>query len=782
MTGLLETFRIVDLTDSYGALASRVFAELGAEVLRIEFVDSESGSGRRRSPVATDGTSLHHAYRNAGKEILFLDGADEAGNDVVERALVGADVVFVSGDGCGLAGTLEELGVRYPHLVIVSLTPFGLTGPAAGWTASELVAQAMGGVVYRSGVPELPPVSAPGSFAEDVGALTGAMAAAIALFQRGPGGRGQVIDLSAVLALAQCTDMSLPLWSLFRMDQQRSGAGLYPLFECTDGMARIVLPMKPADWKALVVWLGSPPEWCGAGWDEPMLGPDERDLVLGRLARRFAAATREEITADGEAAGVRVTPVLTPAEILSNEHVIQRETFSSFDLGALGTGEFMAGFFGVDGSRAALGGPARLVAEIPDWDPRPVPEPQVEPGRPLEGVRVLEIGSGVAAPEAGRIFAEWGAEVIKLESHAHPDFQRMVMGGEMNPAFATVNRGKLSFGAELAFPEGLDLVRALLPHVDVVFENNATGVLERLGLGWDEIAAINPRLVLVDSQLYGNRGPWALRKGYGPSARAVGGLTWMWAHGPDDPRGVQTIHPDHLAGRLCALGAVAGMLRRDRTGSGSRIDIAQFEAVVGLLGDQLLAESLEEGAAVPVGNVSAEHVPWNLYPCADENGVESWLALCVTDDRQWLDLCRIAGDGLVVEERWATAATRVRERVAVDGAVADWLRSCDAGEMESLLQTAGVGAGRALHPRLQASHPHFEAWGYPVLLDQPGSGPLIVEGPCFIGTGFGEPLCNPAPEIGQHSGEICRRILGLGGPAIAVLAQMGALDAGNSGA
>jgi crotonobetainyl-CoA:carnitine CoA-transferase CaiB-like acyl-CoA transferase len=372
--------------------------------------------------------------------------------------------------------------------------------------------------------------------------------------------------------------------------------------------------------------------------------------------------------------------------------------------------------------------------------------------------------------------------VIKVETRSHPDFQRMVMGGEMNPAFATVNRGKLSFGAELAHPDGRDLVRSLLPHVDVIFENNATGVLERLGLGWDEITQINPRIVLVDSQLYGNRGPWALRKGYGPSARAVGGLTWMWAHGSDDPRGVQTIHPDHLAGRLCALGAVAGLLRRDRIDVGSRIDVAQFEAVIGLLGDQLLAESLEAGAAVPVGNMSAEHVPWNLYRCADEGGVESWLAVCVTDDRQWRELCAIAGDGLVVEERWANEATRVLERVAIDKAVANWLRLSDAEMMESTLQSSGVSAGRALHPRLQATHPQFVARGYPVQLQQIGSGPLLVEGPCFSGSGLGEPLCNPAPGIGEHSSEICQRILGLGNPAIAVLEGAGALDAGKSGA
>ena len=106
---------------------------------------------------------------------------------------------------------------------------------------------------------------------------------------------------------------------------------------------------------------------------------------------------------------------------------------------------------------------------------------------------MLEIGNGVAAPEAGRVLAEWGAEVIKVESRSRPDFQRMVMGGEMNPAFSTVARGKLAFGADLSTEAGRDLVRRLLPSVDIVVENNATGVIDRLGFGWDVLHAANPR-------------------------------------------------------------------------------------------------------------------------------------------------------------------------------------------------------------------------------------------------------------------------------------------------
>ena len=188
--------------------------------------------------------------------------------------------------------------------------------------------------------------------------------------------------------------------------------------------------------------------------------------------------------------------------------------------------------------------------------------------RPLAGIRVLEIGSGVAAPEAGRFLSEWGADVIKVESAKRPDFQRRVMGSDMNPAFSSPNRNKRLLAADLASEAGRELVRRMLPSVDVILENNATGVIDRLGLGWETVCEVNPRIVMVNTQLYGDRGPWATKKGYGPSARAIGGLTWLWAHGPDAPRGVMTIHPDHLAGRLVALGALAGLHARDRTGRG----------------------------------------------------------------------------------------------------------------------------------------------------------------------------------------------------------------------
>ncbi len=775
---LLGDLRVVDLTDGYGALAGRVLADLGAEVVRIE--EPGGGAGRTRAPLAADGTGLHHAVRNVGKLVVTLDPASAPDLATLDGLLAGAELALVAADGWGadLAdASAPGIAARHPHLVVVSVTPYGLEGPAAGRAATELVAQSLAGVVYRSGVPELPPVSAPGSYCEDVGAVTAAMAGVIALHQAAADGVGQVVDVASILALAQCTEMSLPIWSLLHFDQVRAGGGLYPLFPCSDGLARIVLPMSPIEWKSLIVWMGSPPEWTGPAWEQAMLGEAERGEIMARLPEMFAGRTREQVTAEADAAGVRVTPVLTPAEVLSGEHVIARGTFTDVDL-AGSTGKVFAGLYGVDGQRVPFRGLAAAGA-APAWPARPAPSaPATAPdARPLAGLRVLEFGNGVAAPEAGRVLAEWGAEVIKVESRRRPDFQRMVMGGEMNPAFSTVARGKLAFGADLTTEAGRDLVQSLLPSVDIVVENNATGVIDRLGFGWDVLHAANPRLVMVGTQLYGDRGPWATRKGYGPSARAVGGLTWLWAHGPDAPRGVMTIHPDHLAGRMVALAALSGVRAMHRTGTGVRVDLAQFEAVAFLLADLLAAESLRPGAAVPTGNTDAGHAPWGLFRCADDGGSESWLSVCVTDDAAWAALVGVAGGAVPDDPAWRAEAGRLAGRAEIEAAVAAWLSERDAAQVEDALQAAGVAAGVALHPRLQVEHPAFAGRGYAVAVDQPGSGPILLEGPAFTGTRMGSPDCRPAPALSQHTEQICHELLGMDEKAFDALLEAGTVDA-----
>jgi len=759
---LLTDLHVVDLTGGYGAFAGRLLADLGADVVRVESA----------VPGAED---LGHLHRNAGKTLLPLDLADPAALAAVDGLLAGADLVFVSAASEAMAPGLGPRAVflRHPHLVVVSITPWGLTGPAAGWQSTELVAQAAAGVVYRSGVPELPPVAAPGRFSEDGGAAHAALAGVLGVWHVRHGGSGQVIDVSSVLALAQCTEMALPLWSLLRSDQVRQGAGLYPLFECRDGLARLVLPMSPGEWRALIAWLGSPPEWTGPEWEQPMLGPEERGKILAMLPERFAAGTRDELAASGDAAGVRITPVLTPGEVLGNEHAVARGTFASVQTNG-GTAVLHAGVHGVNGERRAPSA-ARVVAEPPAWAARTATSHAADGTLPLAGLRVLEVGTGVAAPEGARWLASWGADVIKLETAARPDFQRRVMGGDMNPAFATVARDKRVLAADLSTEAGRALIDRLLPHVDVLVENNATGVIDRLGLGWEHVHALNPRLVKVGTQLYGDRGPWADRKGYGPSARAVGGLTWLWAHDADAPRGVMTIHPDHLAGRLVALGALAGLLARERTGEGCRIDLAQCETVSMLLGDILADEHAAPGTALPRGNTDDGHAPWGLYRAIDDQDSESWLALTVTDDDAWAALV-----GRLPEQfdrtEWRSEAARLRDRDHIDSLLGEWIRKRDAGVLEEQMQAVGVAASRVLHPRLHASHPHFVDRGFVVEVDQPGAGRLLFEGQCFDAPALATPRDGVAPLPGEHTVAVLRDVLGLDDAEIVALVADGAIE------
>jgi crotonobetainyl-CoA:carnitine CoA-transferase CaiB-like acyl-CoA transferase len=312
-----------------------------------------------------------------------------------------------------------------------------------------------------------------------------------------------------------------------------------------------------------------------------------------------------------------------------------------------------------------------------------------------------------------------------------------------------------------------------------VVENMATGVMDRLGLGYPTLRERNPRLVMASSQLLGDRGAWSHWKGYGPSARAIGGLTWLWEHPAVEPReGVSTIHPDHFAGRLLALATVAALHARDRTGMGCHVDMAQAEVVVGLLGDLFLAESLQPGSVGPVGNASDAGAPWGAYRCRDDGTTESWVAICVRTDDEWRALRKIMGEpAWSLADRFETTAGRQGARDELDASLNAWTATRENREVMRELQAAGVPAGALLHPRTQMDDPHFQARDFFRIIEQPGTGRVIVDGPAFHGAALGEPDIRPAPLPGEHTREICRDDLGLDDAEIAALIERGVIDA-----
>lgn len=394
---------------------------------------------------------------------------------------------------------------------------------------------------------------------------------------------------------------------------------------------------------------------------------------------------------------------------------------------------------------------------------------------PFEGIRVLDFGIGAAGVEAGRFFSEWGADVIKVESIVQLDFLRITVGSMMNPLFASSSRTKRSLGVNVRAPEGLALVHRLVEQSDVLIENSRKGAMKRIGLGWETLHEINPRLVMLSSQLLGSNGPWSDWAGYGPNVGAVAGLTYLWNH-PEDgspPVGVSTIYPDHLIGRLLALGGTAALIGREKSGVGAHVEVAQFEAVIGMMGDLLLAESIEPGSAQPQGNVRDRGVPWGLYP---SSGDDEWLAITVRDDDQWQRLVHQLGDPLWADTDLDNVVGRLRRREEIDNELAKWTSQRSAEMSMHVLQRAGVPSALIQTAQDQLKDPQMNHRGFPRPMDQPGVGALLLEGPAFRGNGLPEPIIRAAPDLGEHTREICRDLLQLSDEQIEELLSRGVLE------
>jgi crotonobetainyl-CoA:carnitine CoA-transferase CaiB-like acyl-CoA transferase len=639
----------------------------------------------------------------------------------------------------------------------------------------------MGGLMHRAGAAHKPPVVAPGALAYDAAGVTAAFATLLAYWKRLQTGRGQHVDVSVLESVANLSDWALPGFSTSGQAGGRSGAGIYTLYRCADGWIRMIVLVKH-HWRALLDWIGNPEELADPALDEFLGRLRNMDLIVRTVEGFFRDKKKVDVAREAQRRGIPATPLLMPSEVLANEHVMARGTFRRYDVGGGFEADLPAGLLEVDGERAApRAGPPALGGDgEPAFAPRAVAVPGSPPpapdGRPLRGIRVLDFGVGGVGVEVGRLLAEYGAEVIKVESRTAPDFIRTIMGGTMNPAFASSSRSKLGFGANLRTEEGRDLVARLVPLADVVIENNGTGVMERLGLGPEQLRERNPRIVSFSSQMVGSRGPWKDWIGYGPSTHPVSGLQYLWNYPEDEdtPAGSTNIHPDHLVGRVGALAVMAGLIGRLRRGRGMHADAAQFESAIALLGDVLAGESIEPGSARPLGNASERGAPWGCYPC---RGPDAWCVVCVRCDDEWRALREALGDpAWAREDALASAAGRLARRAEIDARLAEWTRERGAREATQALQARGVPAGFVAHGGHHLEDPQLEARGYLQRIEQPGVGPLVLEGPAFRGSDLPGPIVAPAPELGEHTRRLARELLGLDDAEISRLVEAGVLE------
>jgi formyl-CoA transferase len=392
---------------------------------------------------------------------------------------------------------------------------------------------------------------------------------------------------------------------------------------------------------------------------------------------------------------------------------------------------------------------------------------------PMHGVRVLDITTAWAGPQAGCLLADLGCDVIHIDlpgSSGGSNFVPNLPGTSLSWTHQTVNRNKRSLTVDLRTPAGADVVLELLADIDIVVENFKPGTLSRWGIGFEQCRAVKPDIVYVSISGYGQFGPWSDQPGYDPATLAVSG--WMSLNGEVD--GVPTKSPtflaDDLAGLHAALASLAALRHRDRTGEGQHVDVSLFDSILyQSCGFPTLAAMGYEFTRL--GNEVLPSVPANSYRCAD--GLDLYMGVAL--DSHWKILCRLIGqDELGDDERFATAAQRVVNRVAVNELLAAWFSTVTRKDALARCSAAGlvVAPVNTYAEAVATEHAAQRGVLVDVELSDGSVAPIVAPPVRFSRTRTR--IRRRAPRIGEHTEEILREA-GMGSERIADLRDAGVI-------
>ncbi|GAA4558710.1 CoA transferase [Pseudonocardia xishanensis] len=775
----LAGVRVVEMTDGFLDMTGRLLADFGADVIKVE----AAGGAERTSGV--DEAGVRYLIENFNKSGVVLDPSDASGSEQLWRLLEVADVlIYADRRGGGQALDPEEVHRRLPHLVVLAVSDFGRTGPYKDFVGTDAVHLALGSQLGRSGFWPREPCLIPFDLAYQSSAAQAAWAALVAYYDRLESGRGDLIDFSVFEATIEVVDPPFGTAGTatagtkqvqtpadpYSSEWSRPRSKPYPIYPCVDGYVRCLV-LAPGQWRAMYGWLGEPSEFADPKY-QTILGRDREQEALERAyVQLFRDKTKAELAVEGQKRGVPIAPVLSPAEVAAQEHFVQRGAFVDAEIRSGVRAVIPSGFLEIDRERIGYrrrapeaGEHNAVLSDLPT--PSAAESPASEPaddasGRatsvPLSGLRVIDFGSIVFGAEVGRLFADLGADVIKIENAAFPDKYRggSEPGSLIAKNFALGNRGRRSFGVDTRTEAGRDLVKGLVASADVVVSNFKPGTLERLGLGYDELSAVNPKIVWMSSSGFGDTGAWASWLAYGPAVRSASGLTHLW-HYPDDPGGfgdTTTVYPDHAAARMAGLAILSAVIRGRATGRGADIRVSQAEVVLNHLSEEFVRDSLGLTS-------SPQGAPWGVYECA---GDDEWCVICVRDDTDWTNFCAALGNPMwSAADEFADVRSRLANRESLDRHVRDWSKGREADSIMRLLQSRGVPAGVMKRSPELLADPQLIARDYVALQDQPGfAEPLNTVRRPFLARRIQSAPVRPSPDMGQDTATICSELLGM---------------------
>ncbi len=774
---VLHGINVLEMTnDISGRYTGRLLSDMGANVIKVEAEDS-----------IRDYRSIESLAYDTNKKSIILNFETDAGKEHLRSLIKTIDVFIFTGTYEDIE-QLSDAGLHFSdlrqlnsRLITTSITPFGETGPYKNYRGYGLNAMALSGLMMIQGDDKKEPVNAPGNqsyLLPDIHAANGIF---YALISRETTGRGQHVEISQQEVLANIFFQIIRYSATGEISERLGGQGNlapYNLYECQDGWVSLAVLLAPQA-KVFFDWVGDPALQTDYWYSlESRMGENMEfiESIVRPFIKEFTVA---DFVTKAQALRLPAAPLNTPGQFADNDQFQFRDYFENVQF--------------EDGTNYRLPGapfrmsksPLRISAAAPvrgqDADllnqngsdeqvDRDVPlEPDGANG-PLEGIRILDFTRIWAGPYSTRLLADYGAEVIKVESSLFDTDNRI----GATPYVADLNRNKTGITLDLHKDEAIAIAKELVKKCDLVIDNFALGVIERFGLGYDELKKINPEIIQISMPGWGSSGPRKDDVAFGFNLVSVSGLSYIWGHPDSAPNArCKFDYPDFLVASLTTLASLAALYFKKRTGIGQKVEVAQVEAIGNTLSEYFLNYFINGEEGEPLGNYHSEYSPHGVFPC---KGDDSWCAIAISDDIEWEKLVEVMGSpDWATSEVYKSSRTRKNEEESINQKLSEWTAQYTNLQLTHMLQKVGLAATPVLNSEGLYWDPQLRGRNYIVSLDHVDWGVLEQPG---VTVGLSETpggSWTPSPGLGQHNQYVLEEILGLNQKDIELLRSSGAL-------
>jgi crotonobetainyl-CoA:carnitine CoA-transferase CaiB-like acyl-CoA transferase len=742
-----------------GAYCAKLFADMGAAVSRVEPVAGDPLVETLLDPGEPATRGLYLDYLNAGK---------------IPRAEVraaGDFDILILGEAAD-----RPVDLPAPSTAVLDISWFGADGPYADWQGTDLIVQSLAGLVQPVGPIDGPP-QFPGEHQATLIAGLSAYCAGVAALI---GGRPAVprsavphpaeprhFEVSILEAILINSDLQICQTALMGAAVPRMGVNRFvptcpvSIHKCKRGWIGIT-PLTPAQWQAFCRIIDLP----DFATDPELLPQRTRYPHAARMEAafdtKFPLRTAEEWAAMGREHKVPMVVVPDALGILEHPIFNARNSLARFE----SEGEA----YRVPRTPLRLEKtPSRLVLERPTDEA--VLEPLSEtgtPDAPLTGIRVADFSMGWAGPLTTRMLADFGAEVIKIEAGRYPDWWRAVEWTpeaiaakqyEKSLRFSMVNRGKQSVSLDLTNPDGVALAKDLVGHCDMVVENQAAGVMSRLGLGHEHLSEGRDDLIMLSMSAFGAGNAWSDTRAYGSVLEQGSGIP-SFAGRPEWPPSMAHIaYGDPIGGIHGAASLLTALLHRRRTGKGQWINNTQIEAMLPFTTPALLIRQATGHEPIRRGNRHPSMVPHGVFPCAGE---DRWIAITAIGAEGWRGLARVLGrDDWADDMRLASLEARREIEDEIDAAISAWTADREGAQAAEMLQAAGVAAAPLHHMDDVTEDRHLRARSFFYEIERPHTGHQWQTGLPLRLNGRRYPMRGLAPFLGGDSERVLIGLLGV---------------------